>query len=368
MNILFLTTAHNSLSQRLYIELIERGHKVGIQLATSDQAMRTAVDRARPHLVIAPMLKKAIPEAIWREYPCFIVHPGIKGDRGASSLDWAIVNGEQRWGVTHLQADAEMDAGPIWASHEFPMGARCFSKSSLYRHEITDAAVRGALEAVARFEGGDVRPEPLDYAQPDVLGEFRPTMKQTDRSIDWSRDSTAEIARKIRAADSSPGVLDTLLGGEYYLFGAHEEDRIKGAAGEILAQRYGAICRGTVDGAIWISHLKAKCQGAIKLPATQALGRRISHISESPLAFDTDLTYRSFREIRYTERHEVGYLYFDFYNGAMSTAITKQGDALCRKIPRLVDIRNHFDCRGIVHLGKAIASHNTIAVFPVPRR
>jgi putative two-component system protein, hydrogenase maturation factor HypX/HoxX len=38
---------------------------------------------------------------------------GIIGDRGPSSLDWALLLGLERWGVTVLQAEAEMDAGPV---------------------------------------------------------------------------------------------------------------------------------------------------------------------------------------------------------------------------------------------------------------
>jgi putative two-component system protein, hydrogenase maturation factor HypX/HoxX len=319
MHVLFLTTAHNSLSQRLYIELVELGHRVSVALATSAHAMLDAVDATRPDLILAPMLKKAIPEAIWRQHTCLIVHPGIKGDRGPSSLDWAITLGERTWGATNLQADAEMDAGAIWAAHQFSMPARAYPKSSLYRHEVTDAAVRGALEAVRRFEAGDFTSEALDYANPSVRGELRPSMKQPDRAIDWRNYTTAEIARKIRAADSNPGVLDTQIGAPYYLFGAHEEDLLKGAPGQVIAKRHGAICVGTIDGAIWITHLKAQQHGGIKLPATQVLGARWNHVPESPMAFYPMATHRSLREIRYLEHNQVGYLYFDFYNGAMST-------------------------------------------------
>lgn len=319
MHILFITTAHNSLSQRLYIELRELGHRVTVTLATSEQAMLDSVATASPDLILAPMLKTAIPEAIWRRHTCIIVHPGIKGDRGPSSLDWAISLGEETWGVTNLQAVAEMDAGPIWASHEFALAPRPCSKSSLYRQEVTEAAIAGALEAVRRFQAGGFRPEALDYTRPDVRGELRPSMKQQHRAIDWRTETTSSIVRKIRAADSSPGVLDTVFGEPCYLFGAHEEDRLNGDPGSILATRHGAVCVGTVDGALWITHLKAKVEGAIKLPAVQMLGARVRDVSKSPMAFDAVADHRSFREIRYVERNQVGYLYFDFYNGAMST-------------------------------------------------
>src|SRR5690606_3313091 len=97
-------------------------------------------------------------------------------------------------------------------------------KSSLYRNEVTEAAVAAVLLAVARFEQGGFRPEPLDYTRPDVRGELRPAMKQADRAIDWARDDTAAVLRKVRAADGAPGVLDTWFGREVYLYDAHPED------------------------------------------------------------------------------------------------------------------------------------------------
>jgi putative two-component system protein, hydrogenase maturation factor HypX/HoxX len=49
--------------------------------------MWAAVDQADPDVVIASYLKRAIPESLWSARPCLIVHPGIRGDRGPSSLD-----------------------------------------------------------------------------------------------------------------------------------------------------------------------------------------------------------------------------------------------------------------------------------------
>ena len=156
MRILFLTSAHNSLSQRLWIELGERGHEIRVCGAATDEAMIAAVSREAPHLIIAPMLKIAIPAEVWSRHLCLIVHPGIKGDRGPSSLDWAIANHEKIWGVTILEAADAFDAGPIWASHEFALGSDAPAKSSLYRGQVTEAAVRGVIEAVARIEFGGV--------------------------------------------------------------------------------------------------------------------------------------------------------------------------------------------------------------------
>lgn len=321
MRILFLATAYNSLTQRTHVELSYRGHEVSIELAVNDEVMAEAVELYQPDLIIAPMLKKAIPEMIWQRHLCIIIHPGIKGDRGPSSLDWAIMTNADYWGVTALQASAEMDAGDIWSSQTFQMPPS--SKSSLYRTEVTEAAIKAILQTIERFKGGDFVPEPLDYSREDVQGCPRPSMKQDVRAINWASDSVSTIIKKIRAADSQPGVLDTISGEQYYLYGAHEEDTLQGHPGEIIAQRNGAICRAAKDGAVWISHVKKKKKGNqafCKLPAALVLGEHLKNVPESPLPLQVPANRRTYKEIWYEEKNSVGYLHFDFYNGAMSTA------------------------------------------------
>ena len=57
----------------------------------------------------------------------------------------------------------------------------------------------------------------------------------------------------------------------------------------------------------------------VKLPATQVLGPALRGVPEAPLPIDAPDDHRTFREIVYAEEAGVGYLTFDFYNGAMST-------------------------------------------------
>ena len=321
MRILLLASAYNSMTQRVHVELADGGHEVWVELALGDEVVRNAVGRCDPDLVIAPMLTTAIPADIWSSWPCFIVHPGPVGDRGPSSLDWAIMDGASRWGVTVLQANAEMDAGDIWATAEFLVPA-C-SKSSLYRTEVADAAVQAVLLAVARFEGGTYRPEPLDYACPGVTGRLRPPCRQPDRLIDWAAEPTFSVLAKLRAADSRPGVLDVIGGAEYFLVGGHEEDHLRGAPGAIIARRDGAVCRATVDGAVWIPQLRRRPApggpATFTLPATMALAASAAGVPELPAALMPPPGRRTYQQISYRERDRVGYLEFCFPGGAMST-------------------------------------------------
>ncbi|MBS0002899.1 MAG: hydrogenase maturation protein, partial [Thioalkalivibrio sp.] len=172
MRILFLTHGFNSLTQRLFVELRRLGHEVSIEFDINDGVTEEAVELYRPDLVIAPFLKRAIPEAVWRRTLCWIVHPGPRGDRGPAALDWAIEEGAREWGVTVLQADAEMDAGDVWASVNFPM--RNASKSSLYRREVTDAAVQAVTLALERLQDPGFRPTPLPVDPDGSRGRWRP--------------------------------------------------------------------------------------------------------------------------------------------------------------------------------------------------
>lgn len=304
------------MTQRAWLELDRLDHQVKVHIGDSDEGMEQVVKEYQPDLIVAPFLKKRIPQPIWKNFVCFVIHPGIKGDRGASSLDWAILNDEKQWGVTILQAGEKMDAGDIWDSREFEM--RPTTKACLYRHEVTQAAIHGLLEAVEKFQTGTFKPEPLDYSQTDIKGTWKRSTTQDDFRFSWS-DSTNDILRKIRAADSDPGVLIELGSQRYYCFGAHPEEQISGKPGQLLARRNRAVCIGIRDGALWITHLKRAVEGEIKLPATLALGDKADRLPENLLDPFETVSHKTCREIYYQEVGDAGFLHFDFYNGAMST-------------------------------------------------
>ncbi len=313
MRILLLTHSFNSLTQRLFVALRADGHEVSVEFDINDSVTQEAVALFRPDVVVAPFLKRRIPESVWRTVLCLVVHPGIKGDRGPSALDWAILNGEREWGVTVLQAGAILDAGDVWETRTFPM--RAAAKSSLYRGEVSEAAERAVRSALQRVSDASFRPEPLDTAAPDVRGRLRPAMKQADRTIRWQADGTADVVRKIRSGDGRPGVRDTLLDVPLWLYDAHADDRATGPPGAVIGRRDGAVCVATVDGAVWIGHARLRDArlSTFKLPAAMVLGDRLNGVPELP-AHDG----ATWREIWYAERGGVGMLYFPFYNGAMS--------------------------------------------------
>ncbi len=318
MRILFLTRSFNGLAQRLHLELTALGHEVSVEFDISDEVTLEAVALFRPALVIAPFLKRAIPEEIWRDTVCLVVHPGVAGDRGPSALDWAIMNGESEWGVTVLQATAQMDAGPVWATETFAM--RDATKSSLYRGEVTQAAARAVLAAVRRFEASGREAPASDAA--GARGCWHPLMQQAQRRIDWQRDTTQTVLRKIRAADGAPGVFDHLFDTPCHLFDAHGEVLAHHhEPGEVIGRRNEAVLRATVDGAVCLGQVRRiDVQDSFKLPTAHAFPAETQDLPEWAIAIDAPAATSGWREIRYESQDGVGSLHFPFYNGAMSTA------------------------------------------------
>lgn len=311
MKILFLCHGFNSLTQRLHCALRSEGHEVSVEFDINEAVTEDAIELFKPDVLIAPFLKRALPASVFEALPCFIVHPGPPGDRGPAALDWAILQGEKTWGVTVLQAVAELDAGPVWASRSFAL--RQASKSSLYRREVTDAAVSAVCEALEKLAAGD---KPMVVS--DTSSCWRPSARQKDRAIDWSNDPSGTVLRKIRSADGMPGLLDTLFDEEAYLFDArpcHHTLESNAAPGTPIARSGPALALKTVDGAVWVGHARKQCETAIKLPATTVFAERGANLAEVP---------GGYRDIVFEESGGVGFLSFDFYNGAMGTAACRR--------------------------------------------
>jgi len=318
MRILLFATSFNALTQRLYVELAERGHDISVELDINDACAIEAVRLFRPDLVIAPFLRRAISEAVWRAVRCLIVHPGPVGDRGPAALDWAILEGAANWGTTLIEATAAFDSGDIWAYRNFE--PREATKSSLYRDEVTEAALACVIEAIGKINRGVTGGQPLSDAAPGG-GTWRPAIRVKDRAIDWSRDATATVVRKLRAASGQPGIPDYILGLSARLHDPWPEGTLRGRPGEVIARRDGAVCRATIDGAVWITAITpdpVPRTRRFKIPATLALADRLDGIPERPIEDGTEGNSKTFREICYRETNGVGWLSFEFLNGAMS--------------------------------------------------
>ena len=353
LRVLFLVSAHNGLSQRVQIALEQLGHHVTVAVVDGAAEMEAAVAEHDPELIVCPFLKKLIPESIWAERRCLIVHPGPSGDRGPSSLDWAVELGASEWGVTVLEANGVADAGRVLATRTFAVRAGA-GKSSLYRHEVRHGAVEAVVQTFARITNADAGTRQLS-SEPEpaapLTGQARPLMTQQVRAIDWESDPTATVLRKIRAGEGQPGVLDAIGGIAVSPVRrppragtARTARRDRGPARRGDLPRHGR--RRRVDHPSQARRhgrpavlQAARCAG----PGT---GRCRTAAPEVPVSAHATLPAdHTYREIA-TEVHAgVCYLRFEFYNGAMSTD-------QCRRLREaFIHVRSQPHTRVIVLMG-----------------
>ena len=230
MKILLIISSFNSLSQSVYCKLQELEHKVFIKFAISKELMIEAVQEINPDIIFCPFLKQFIPNEIFENYPTFVLHPGIIGDRGHNSLDNAINDEVKQWGVVILKANEILDGGDIYAQSNFIMREES-SKASIYRNEVTQATLKAMEQFLQNYQNEDFIPTK------QILNPIHKNLSQENRKINWQKDNTKQILKKINMSDSTPGVKDEILGVECYLFSAFIEDTLRGKQKEILAKR-----------------------------------------------------------------------------------------------------------------------------------
>lgn len=160
-------------------------------------------------------------------------------------------------------------------------------------------------------------------------------MVDHESTIRWDQDSTASILNLVNTPGQHGGIPDTWFGRTVHLYDAHPEDVLRGTPGQVIARRHGALCRATVDGAVWIGHIRrhnTESAPAPLLPATEALADFVSDVPTVPVALSGGGP-RTYREINYHERDGIAVIDFAFYRGAVSAA----------QCERLLDVY-HYAC------------------------
>ncbi|QSB06718.1 enoyl-CoA hydratase-related protein [Natronoglycomyces albus] len=320
MKILLLVSAFNGLTQRVWCDLRDSGHEVGVELAAtheSEEALTKVVADLDPDLILCPFLKHRVPEAVWRRWTTVIVHPGPAGDRGPSSLDHAIMDGRSHWGVTALQAVEEMDAGPIWSTINFAMPNPPVSKSALYNSAVADAAMLAIEETIAKVTAGH-GPTPVEQTPHEIPGTGElPLLRRAAFALDFNRPAP-ELARIIAAADGSPGATGLVNGEPMCLYdGVATAVNSHGRPGETVAVDNDAVAIACAEGTLWVGYaarLDGKRRGP-KLPA--------AHLLQTPGYGSGHLPYQpgpvELAETTYHREGDVGFVTIRSYSGAMHT-------------------------------------------------
>lgn len=160
---------------------------------------------------------------------CINVHASLLPKyRGASPINWAIVQGEQVTGVTTMYMDVGLDTGDMIEKVEV---------------EITPDMNAGELHDILMEKGGVVLASTLDKIdqgfaertpQDDALSSYAPLLDKNTGIIDWTKP-VQTIVNQIRGLNPWPVAVTTFEGKKMKVFSAQcGESLKKGAPGEIL--------------------------------------------------------------------------------------------------------------------------------------
>lgn len=152
-------------------------------------------------------------------------HPSLlPRHRGPSSINWPIIWGETRTGLTIFWPDNGLDTGPILLQKEVPIGEND-TLGSVYFDHLFPMGVEAMLEAVDMVRGGKAPKEPQDESQATYEGWCRTEHVQ----IDWNKP-VREVHNLIRGADPQPGAWTTLGGERLQLYDCKRHEGGSGAA------------------------------------------------------------------------------------------------------------------------------------------
>lgn len=156
------------------------------------------------------------------------VHPSLLPElRGAAPVEWAIVNGLAKTGVTIMQMDAGLDSGPIL--HQIPHTIDPEVTGGELSEHLSETGALALVEVLALIGPEGLKPRPQDHTR----ATYAPKLTRDTARIRWSQPA-AHVARLIRGLDPRPGAWTELGGREVKLFTTRVVDG-EGIPGTILA-------------------------------------------------------------------------------------------------------------------------------------
>jgi methionyl-tRNA formyltransferase len=132
-------------------------------------------------------------------------HPSLlPRHRGASAINWAVINGETKTGLSIFWPDAGLDTGPILLQKEVAIGPDD-TLGTVYFDKLFPLGVEALVESVRLVKAGKAPKIPQDLSQ----GEYEPICKSM--AIDWMYP-VGVVYNVIRGCNPSPGAASTYQG------------------------------------------------------------------------------------------------------------------------------------------------------------
>ena len=178
-----------------------------------------AVERLReeaPDLIVVAAFGQILSKEIL-DLPrlgCVNVHASLlPAYRGAAPIQWAVINGEEKSGVTIMQMDEGLDTGDILLQEEIPLFAD-ETGESLY-NKMAKLGGELLVKALPMIEQGTLTP----VRQDDAASCYAPMLRKEMGNIDWTMPAV-KIERLVRGLNSWPGAYTFMNGKMLKIWGA----------------------------------------------------------------------------------------------------------------------------------------------------
>lgn len=186
------------------------------------------------------------------KYGCINVHGSLLPKyRGAAPIQWAIINGEEKTGVTIQYMEKGMDSGDMILKEEI-----IIEKTETYKTLYDKMSIVGAdalIKAIELIETGNVNAEKQNHDE----ATYAPMIYKEMGHINWN-NSSKDIINLIRGINPIPMAYSIYKDEVFKISEAEEVSGYSGNIGEIVdVQKDGFIVK-TKDSAIIIKEMQAK--------------------------------------------------------------------------------------------------------------
>ncbi|MGH7872342.1 MAG: methionyl-tRNA formyltransferase [Candidatus Binatia bacterium] len=183
---------------------------------------------------------------------CF--HPSLLPKyRGASAINWALINGESVTGLTLFWVDQGIDTGPILLQKEVKVEPGD-TTGSLYFNKIFPLGVDAIVAAVDLIKAGN----PPRIVQDEARANYDPPCRDEHAKIDWAKPAQ-QVYNLIRGCDPQPGAHTTWQGKMVRIFDAHLQlGNDSAAPGEVTSIGNGEIGIALAGGTLTVKKIRGE--------------------------------------------------------------------------------------------------------------
>lgn len=219
----------------------------------------------KPDLNVMAFVTDIIPERVLSAPPLGTIqyHPSLlPKHRGASAINWAIIQGDTKTGLTIFWPDEGLDTGPILLQKEVEIGPDD-TVTSLYFNRLFPLGVEAMIEAVDLVRQGKAPRIAQDHSQ----ATYEAICRDEHTWIDWHADART-VYNLVRGANPTPGANATFRDAQIKLYdSALLADGTGQAPGAIVSVSDQGVTVALRDGALLVKRVQAP--GGPKIPAAQ---------------------------------------------------------------------------------------------------